>query len=259
MTNLTISLIQYDIIWEDKLANFKKIGLLLEKIIGSSDIIVLPEMFSTGFSMNVSSLAESMDGQTVSWMKKIAKEKNQAICGSLIIQENGCFFNRLLFVQPDGQMDSYDKRHLFTMGNEQKYYSRGEKLMIVEYKGFRILPLVCYDLRFPVWSRNTDNFDLMIYVANWPAPRQKAWETLLKARAIENQSYLVGVNRIGTDANGINYSGGSYAIDAKGKIIQRLSKNEEGVITEKYSLESLQRFRKHFPVLDDADRFSLEK
>lgn len=258
MTNLTISLVQYDITWEDKYANRRKIENLIQQI-ESTDMIVLPEMFSTGFSMNVESMAEQVDGQTVVWLKKIAKEKDVAICGSIIIQENNQYFNRLLFVEPDGKINSYDKRHLFTMGNEQKYYTPGEKQLIVEFKGFRILPLVCYDLRFPVWSRNRGNFDLMIYVANWPAPRQKAWKTLLRARAIENQSYLVAVNRTGTDVNGIVYVGGSYTIDAKGKIIQQLSKNEEGIITEKYSLESLQRFRKHFPVLDDADQFSLEK
>lgn len=258
MTNLTISLVQYDITWEDKYANRRKIENLIQQI-ESTDMIVLPEMFSTGFSMNVESMAEPMDGQTVVWLKKIAKEKDVVICGSIIIQENNQYFNRLLFVEPDGKINSYDKRHLFTMGNEQKYYTPGEKQLIVEFKGFRILPLVCYDLRFPVWSRNRGNFDLMIYVANWPAPRQKAWKTLLRARAIENQSYLVAVNRTGTDVNGIVYVGGSYTIDAKGKIIQQLSKNEEGIITEKYSLESLQRFRKHFPVLDDADQFSLEK
>lgn len=258
MTNLTISLVQYDITWEDKYANCRKIENLIQQI-ESTDMIVLPEMFSTGFSMNVESMAEPMDGQTVVWLKKIAKEKDVAICGSIIIQENNQYFNRFLFVEPDGKINSYDKRHLFTMGNEQKYYTSGEKQLIVEFKGFRILPLVCYDLRFPVWSRNRGNFDLMIYVANWPAPRQKAWKTLLRARAIENQSYLVAVNRTGTDVNGIVYVGGSYTIDAKGKIIQQLSKNEEGIITEKYSLESLQRFRKHFQVLDDADQFSLEK
>jgi len=258
MTNLTISLVQYDITWEDKYVNRRKIENLIQQI-ESTDMIVLPEMFSTGFSMNVESMAEPMDGQTVVWLKKIAKEKDVVICGSIIIQENNQYFNRLLFVRPDGKINSYDKRHLFTMGNEQKYYTPGEKQLIVEFKGFRILPLVCYDLRFPVWSRNRGNFDLMIYVANWPAPRQKAWKTLLRARAIENQSYLVAVNRTGTDVNGIVYVGGSYTIDAKGKIIQQLSKNEEGIITEKYSLESLQRFRKHFPVLDDADQFSLEK
>lgn len=258
MTNLTISLVQYDITWEDKYVNRRKIENLIQQI-ESTDMIVLPEMFSTGFSMNVESMAEPMDGQTVVWLKKIAKEKDVVICGSIIIQENNQYFNRLLFVEPDGKINSYDKRHLFTMGNEQKYYTPGEKQLIVEFKGFRILPLVCYDLRFPVWSRNRGNFDLMIYVANWPAPRQKAWKTLLRARAIENQSYLVAVNRTGTDVNGIVYVGGSYTIDAKGKIIQQLSKNEEGIITEKYSLESLQRFRKHFPVLDDADQFSLEK
>lgn len=258
MANLTISLVQYDIAWEDKYANFRKIENLIQQI-ESTEMIVLPEMFSTGFSMNVALMAEPMDGQTVEWLKKIARDKDVAICGSIIIQENNQYFNRLLFVQPDGKINSYDKRHLFTMGNEQKYYTPGEKQLIVEFKGFRILPLVCYDLRFPVWSRNSGNFDLMIYVANWPSTRRKSWKTLLRARAIENQSYLVAVNRIGVDANGIVYNGDSYTIDAKGKIIQKLPKNKEGVITEKYSLESLQKFRRNFPVLGDADEFSLEK
>ncbi len=256
MKNLTTSIVQYNIAWEDKQANFRKIEKLVDQI-DTSDLIVLPEMFSTGFSMNVSGLAEKMNGLSVNWMKRLSAQKNAAICGSLIIEEARIYYNRLLFVQPDGQVFWYDKRHLFTMGNEQNYYTSGNQRLIVEFRGFRILPLICYDLRFPVWSRNRNDFDLMVYVANWPTPRRKVWKTLLKARAIENQSYLVAANRTGTDANGINYSGGSYTIDAKGKITRQLAKNEEGILSEKFSLESLQRFRQKFSVLNDADRFSL--
>ena len=256
MKNLITSVIQYNIAWEDKRANFRKIEELANQI-DATDLIVLPEMFSTGFSMNISGMAEKMDGLSVNWMKKLSAEKNAAVCGSLIIEENGLFYNRLLLVLPEGQVFWYDKRHLFTMGNEQNFYAPGDHRLIVEFRGFRILPLVCYDLRFPVWSRNRKDFDLMVYVANWPAPRRKAWKTLLKARAIENQSYVVAANRTGIDANGINYSGGSYTIDAKGKITRQLAKNEEGILSEKFSLESLQKFRLRFPVLNDADQFSI--
>ena len=256
MTNLSVSILQYNIVWEDKQANFHKIGNLIQQI-DSSDLLILPEMFSTGFSMNVSAMAEPMDGYSVEWMQNQAMTQNIALCGSLIIRENDNYFNRLVFVFPDGSLIKYDKRHLFTMGDENRSYSSGNDRLIVEYKGFRILPLICYDLRFPVWSRNRQDFDLMVYVANWPAPRRKAWKTLLKARAIENQSYLVAANRTGTDANGIVYCGDSFSIDAKGKITGRLQKNEEGIITEKFSLESLHRFRRNFPVLDDTDQFDL--
>ena len=256
MTTIKVSIVQYNIEWENKQANFRKIEKLANQI-DTTDLIVLPEMFSTGFSMNVSGMAEKMNGLSVNWMKQFSVEKNAAVCGSLIIEEDRKYYNRLLFVQPDGQIHRYDKRHLFSMGDEQKHYSPGNKRLIVDFRGFRILPLICYDLRFPVWSRNQNDFDLMIYVANWPTPRRKAWKTLLKARAIENQSYLVAANRTGTDANGINYSGDSYTIDGKGKITRKLEKSEEGAISEKFSLESLQKFRQKFSVLNDADRFSL--
>lgn len=256
MNNLTVTIVQYNIEWENKPANFRKIEKLLNPI-GTTDLIVLPEMFSTGFSMNVSEMAEPMDGPSVNWMKQLAAEKNAAVCGSLITEDTHGYHNRIIFAPPKGEIYQYDKRHLFTMGNEQNHYSPGRERLIVEFRGFRILPLVCYDLRFPVWSRNRNDFDLMVYVANWPAPRKKAWKTLLKARAIENQSYLVAANRIGADANGIKYAGGTYAIDAKGKIINKLPDNKEGVVSEKFSLESLQKFRQRFPVLNDADHFTL--
>lgn len=257
MNNIDITIVQYNIAWEDKRANFRKIEDLVRHL-KTTDIIVLPEMFTTGFSMNISAMAEKMDGPTVQWMVQMAREKDAAVCGSIIVEEDSRFFNRLLFVKPDGEILKYDKRHLFTMGDEQKFYAPGNKRLIVEYKGFRILPLVCYDLRFPVWSRNRSNFDLMIYVANWPSPRRKVWKTLLRARAIENQSYVIAANRTGTDANGIKYSGDSFTIDAKGKVIQKLERNTEGTITEKFSLESLHKFRQKFPVLDDADQFNIK-
>lgn len=252
MPSLNVAVVQYSIEWENKTANFRKIEKFCDQK-EALDLIVLPEMFSTGFSMNVSSLAEEMDGQTVKWMQQLAGNKNAAVCGSAIIRENNLFFNRFLFVHPDGKVEKYDKHHLFTMGEEQHYYFPGNKKIIIAYKGFRILPLICYDLRFPVWSRNRNDYDLMIYVANWPAPRYSAWKALLRARAIENQSFVVAANRTGTDANGIKYCGGSFIIDAKGKIIQKLPKNWEGVIAEKYNLDSLMKFREKFPVLKDAD------
>lgn len=254
--NITISAIQADLVWENKAANLQKFEALAETI-PFTDLIVLPEMFSTGFSMNGSILAETMDGITVEWMKKLAAKKNAAICGSVIIANQGHFFNRFIFAEPNGKLSHYDKRHLFTMGNESDFYTAGNQRIIISYRGFRILPLICYDLRFPVWSRNQNDYDLLIYTANWPAPRRHAWKTLLQARAIENQSYLIAVNRTGEDANGIRYCGDSLIIDAKGKITAQLPDNHEGVITETFSLESLQQFRKKFPVLNDADVFSI--
>lgn len=254
---IKIALLQYDIEWENKQANIDKIEQMVSGTEGA-DLIVLPEMFTTGFSMNISDCAEKMDGQTVVWMKQFAQNRNVAICGSIIIEENGVFYNRLIFVKPDGRIYEYDKRHLFTMGNEQNYYTPGNQRKIIEYKGFRILPLICYDLRFPVWSRNQNEYDLMIYVANWPAPRRAVWNTLLQARAIENQAYVTAVNCIGTDANQINYKGDSCFVDAKGKVTQTLPINTEGVLVEVFSLDSLRKFREKFPVLNDADQFEIK-
>ncbi len=209
---LKITIIQSELVWENSAQNRQ---VFLEKIKSISevvDLIILPEMFTTGFTMNPEKVAETMDGETIHWLKYLAKEKNTAITGSLIIKEGNKYYNRLVFVHPTGEIKTYDKRHTFTLAGEDKIYTAGNKKLIVAYKGWKICPMICYDLRFPVWSRNTDDYNLLIYVANWPKPRITAWSTLLKARAIENMSYVVGVNRIGADDNGHEYSGNSAAM-----------------------------------------------
>ena len=203
MENLNITLIQPDINWEDIRANLKKYTKMISEV-ETTDVIVLPEMFTTGFSMAPEKLKEKMDGISVEWMKNTARAKNAAVVGSLIIQDSGKIVNRAVWVSPDGKTECYDKRHLFSMGEEHLFYSPGNKKQIVEFRGWRFCPLICYDLRFPVWSRNAENYDVLIYMANWPAPRHHVWKNLLVARAIENQAYCVGVNRTGTDGARIN-------------------------------------------------------
>jgi predicted amidohydrolase len=250
---LKVTLVQQDIVWEKPAQNRAKLNHMLSDI-GETDVVILPEMFTTGFTMNPSPLAEPMDGETTRWMKAKAATLNAAVTGSLIIAENGEFKNRLVWVNPDGQTFSNDKRHLFSMGGEPQHYTRGQERLIVEFRGWRICPLVCYDLRFPVWSRNTENYDLLFYVANWPAPRQHVWKSLLVARAIENQAYCIGVNRSGTDGEGIAYEGGSCLCDAKG-FATFIGVNQEAK-TFALSLNELQAFRQKFPVLLDRDNFS---
>ncbi len=251
---MRFSIVQFDIVWEIKQDNLVKIEKLLSGIT-PTDVIVLPEMFSTGFSMQSSILAESMDGTTIHWMRSIAKQYNAAITGSLIIQENDRYFNRLLWVNPDGTLHYYDKRHLFGLGQEHEHYSPGNNRFIVEYQSIKILPLICYDLRFPVWSRNTDGYDVLIYVANFPAVRSHAWNSLLKARAIENQAFTIGVNRIGNDGNGIYHQGDSCCIDYLGNTLCHF-RDIEACHTIELSLESQLTFREKFPFLKDKDEFT---
>ncbi|MGE5448912.1 MAG: amidohydrolase [Bacteroidales bacterium] len=255
---LHIALFQMDLVWEDHTANLSKIDQWLKQLSQSTDIVFLPEMFTTGFSMKATELAETMDGPTMQWMIQRSRELDVAICGSLIIKENDHYFNRLVFVEPDGKVHSYDKRHLFTMGNEEKHYHKGSKRLIVNYKGWRICPLICYDLRFPVWSRNNGDYDLLVYVANWPRQRDEVWNTLLKARAIENQAYVAGVNRVGRDGQMIHYSGYSQILDAKGILLANAEINQEAVLKAELSYTELQRFRTVFPVLKDGDPYQLE-
>ncbi len=255
--NLSITIIQSDLKWQDKIANRNYFGKLLEKTDKKSDLIILPEMFTTGFSMNSKVLAETMDGDSISWMKNVARSLDSVIIGSLIIEENRNYYNRLLWVYPDGNVLKYDKRHLFRMAEENKYYAAGNLKLIVEYKAWKICPLVCYDLRFPVWCRNQEDFDMLIFIANWPEKRNQTWKTLLLARAIENQVYVIGVNRIGTDANDIDYSGDSAIIDPKGNLISDTKPNEESVETVELSLQELNKFRENFPVSMDKDDFRL--
>lgn len=267
MSDLKITIIQSNLHWENKEGNLKMFSERIASVSVETDLIVLPEMFTTGFSMRPEKFAEPVNGPTVSWMQQHAKSKNCVITGSFICEDNGNYFNRLVWMKPDGSFSHYDKRHLFSMGDENNHYASGNKKIIEEIKGWKICPLICYDLRFPVWSRNkvqhskfkssfsSNAYDLLIYVANWPERRAHPWKTLLLARAIENQCYVVGVNRIGMDGNEIYHSGDSAVINAKGEMISKIKPEEESVetITLKYS--DLQSFRKQFPVLKDADDF----
>lgn len=262
MDDLKVTLVQTKLFWEDKNKNLNHFSALLKKIKkGSTDIIVLPEMFATGFSMNSNNLAEEMDGQSVEWMRMMASEKNAVITGSLIIKEGNHFFNRLIWMQPDGFLRHYDKRHLFRMAKEHEHYTNGSEKLIVEYKGWRICPMICYDLRFPVWCRNTSaqRYDILLFVANWPVKRILAWKQLLIARAIENQSYVVGVNRIGTDGNGIKYNGNSAMINPEGKKISRTRAGVQSVETIKIYAGELEKTRRTLPFLNDADEFELTR
>ena len=254
---LRVTVIQSNLFWEDVDQNLNQFQTQINLISLQTDVIVLPEMFTTGFTMNPEVYAENHEGKGLSWMKKNAIEKSAAIVGSLSVKENEHYCNRLYWVFPDGTYQFYNKRHLFSMGNEPNHYVSGESKIIIEYKGWRIMPLVCYDLRFPVWSRNTKDtpYDVLIYVANWPAVRSYPWKQLLIARAIENQCFVVGVNRVGEDANKISHSGDSLVINARGEIINNVVSNEENVETTQLNKIELIEFRKAFPVLNDADNF----
>lgn len=254
MENLKITIIQPDIIWENIQANIEKYSVMISEI-EETDVIILPEMFTTGFSMQSDKLKELMTGNSVNWMKKIAAKKNAAVVGSLIIAENGKNFNRAIWVFPDGKTEKYDKRHLFTMGQEAEHYSPGNSKTIVEFRGWKFCPLVCYDLRFPVWSRNAENCDVLIYVANWPSPRHHVWKNLLISRAVENQSYCIGVNRTGTDGTGLNYLGDSALVSPKG--FAEFMGEPESVKTFTINYSELHNFRKNFPLLEDRDEFQV--
>jgi predicted amidohydrolase len=254
---IKISVIQCDIKWEDKEANFLKLENLITPLQDQTDIVILPEMFSTGFSMSAEHLSEPEDGKTLQWMIRMAVKGKFAICGSYIVKENEKFFNRFVFVSPDSAYSYYDKRHLFSMGEEDRWFSPGHERLVFSYKEFRISPYVCYDLRFPVWSRNRNEYDLAIYSANWPETRINVWNVLLQARAIENQCYVAGCNRIGKDGMGIGYNGFSQIINPRGGIIKSAGINEECVITSEISLTELNNFRQKFNTLKDADNFEV--
>lgn len=260
MNDLKVTLIQSNLFWENKEKNLDQFSRKIDAITEPTDLIILPEMFSTGFSMNPKKLSEGMNGETVSWMKERARAKKCVVAGSFICEESGNFYNRLLWVNPDGSYSKYDKRHLFSMGDEHNHYAAGEEKLIVKIKDWKICPLICYDLRFPVWARNTHEsfYDVLIYVANWPERRSHPWKTLLLARAIENQAYVIGVNRIGADGNAITHSGDSAVINPKGEIISTTKANEEATETVALSYTELAEFRKQFPVMQDADKFELK-
>lgn len=256
---LNVSLLQMDIIWENKEENLKKIKYYIEKLAGKTDLLVLPEMFSTGFSMNTKNLAETNDGSTLTTLKKWSQDYNIALCGSYMAKEKGKNYNRAFFITPQNAA-YYDKRHLFRMGDEANHYSEGNGLPIIHYKGFNICMQICYDLRFPVWSRNVDNkYDLLIYVANWPQSRIMAWDALLTARAIENQAYVCGVNRVGIDRLKLFYNGHSTMLDYKGISMIDASEivNKEICLQVTINKKELNLFRNKFPVWKDADKFTL--
>ncbi|NER14473.1 amidohydrolase [Leptobacterium flavescens] len=256
MELLKLALVQIPLIWEKPVENRKNIKGRIDAIQDPVDIIVLPEMFTSGFTMNPERVAETMEGETVKWMKERAKEKQAAVCGSVVIEENGNYYNRFLFIRPDGTTESYDKRHTFTLAGEHEVYDRGQEKYIVTYKDWRICPLICYDLRFPVWARNTEDYDLLLYVANWPKPRVNAWDALLKARAIENMAYCIGVNRVGIDENGHEYSGHTAAYDVLGNTIAFSEKEETLIVT--LEKNQIGKYRSKLKFLADQDSFSLQ-
>ena len=291
MSTLTITTIQSNLQWEDKTANLQQFEEKIRGLQQRTEVVILPEMFSTGFSMNAEKLAEKMDGPSVAWMKKLSAERKIILTGSLIIEEDGNYYNRLIWMLPNGQYGYYDKRHLFAYGQEDQHYTPGHKRLIASVKGWKINLLVCYDLRFPVWSRQkpaassladlvasemeardlpmpppeeagssitdtTPEYDVLIYVANWPERRNHAWKTLLQARAIENQCYVVGVNRVGTDGTGLYYSGDSMVVDPLGAPLYTKA-NDEDVFTITLQKDSLEEVRNKLPFLKDADRFLL--
>lgn len=265
MSSLTITTIQSNLIWEEKTANLRLLEKKIAAIEEKTEIVILPEMFSTGFSMRPEHLAETMEGESVEWMKRVSREYSIILTGSLIIEDEGKYYNRLLWILPNGQFGYYDKRHLFAFAEEDKHYHPGSKRLIASVKGWKINLQVCYDLRFPVWARQAPRaagkrdemeYDVLIYVANWPERRSHAWKTLLCARAIENQCYVVGVNRVGSDANNIYYSGNSLIIDPLGQVLYHMA-DEEDVHTLTLQKESLEEARDRFPFWKDADSFSI--
>jgi len=266
--DLKVTLVQTALVWEDIDANLSAFSEKLD-IIGESatDLIVLPEMFNTGFTMNAGVIAEPMNGKTMEWMANLASQKKCVVTGSIVIKEESNYYNRLIWMKRDGMYEYYNKRHTFRMAEENKTYASGDKKLIVEIDGWRICPLVCYDLRFPVWSRNTPqtpegalnrmNYDLLLYVANWPDRRIHAWKSLLIARAIENQAYVVGVNRVGKDGKDIDYSGYSVALTPKGEPLSSFEPNKESIETVNLPYKDLKSYREEFPVGLDADKFVL--
>jgi len=255
---MRISIIQETIVWADIQTNLQRFGNIMENLVGKTDLVVLPEMFTTGFCTDKLYLAEKMNGETMRFLTNLSQKCQFAITGSYIGAEDGNVYNRAFFIAPNSEISTADKRHLFSMGGEHKYFSKGDKRLIVSYKGFNICLLVCYDVRFPVWSRNVNNeYDLLIYVANFPQRRIADWDILLRARAIENQSYVCGVNRVGKDELGLEYNGHSVILDAQANVILAFDDNEIAISTAELSKEKLDKFRQKFSVWQDADTFEL--
>jgi len=255
---ITVHQVQANLFWEDVEANLELMESMLEKVGGESDLILLPETFSTGFTMQSDLYAEEEDGKAVSWMKGMARKMQSHISGSIIIRENKHIFNRLYWVSPEGIEGYYNKRHLFRMGREDQHFTPGTERPVFHLGEFRFLPQICYDLRFPVFSRNRGDYDVLFYVANWPVYRHSVWDTLLRARAIENQAYVLGTNRVEKDGLGIGHAGGSCAIDPKGNMIQGMD-DQPGMISSTLDLTSLREYREKFPAWKDADRFTLDQ
>jgi omega-amidase len=263
MNNLIVTLIQPDLAWEDKEKNLGRFENLFQLLKQKQDLIVLPEMFNTGFVVEPHSIAETMEGNTIQWMKKQAASTESVITGSLVVEEDGQYFNRLIWMSPDGSFSTYDKRHLFRLGDEHLQFSQGNQKLIVELKGWKICPLVCYDLRFPVWSKNifengTYAYDVLIYIANWPGRRSYAYRQLIIARAIENQCYVIGVNRVGMDGKNIMYQGDSAVLDYKGKHLIEIPPGVEDMETLSLDYENLREFREGFTVGMDWDDFEIK-
>jgi omega-amidase len=253
---MRISIVQTTLHWENKEKNLANLTEKLATLIGKTDLIVLPEMFTTGFSMQAQQYAEPLHGPTFQWMQTQAKTVNSVIVGSFICEEKEKYYNRLVWMMPDGSFEHYDKRHLFTYAGEHEHFTAGTNRKIIEYMGFRICPLICYDLRFPVWSRNNNAYDLLIYVANWPIPRIHHWDTLLLARAIENQAFTIGVNIFGVDGNELKYNGHSAIIDYVGRLLHQI-KDKEDILTTEISLENLRNYRNRFTFLKDQDVYEI--
>ncbi len=256
-TDLKVALVQADLVWENPEQNRLNFTTKIAALSETVDLIILPEMFTSGFTMQAKKVAETMQGTTISWMKATAVKYNAAIVGSLVIEENKAYYNRLVFVTPEGGLTYYNKRHSFTLVGEQDVYKSGDKKEIINYKGWNICPLICYDLRFPVWSRNVEHYDVLLYVANWPKPRISAWTTLLKARAIENMSYVIGVNRVGKDGVNATYNGNSACYNVLGESISQMPLGEEACAIVTLSKSHVTKYRNKFKFLDDKDRFNL--
>lgn len=255
---LTIALIQTSLHWENPNANRVHFQKKIEALTQQPDIVFLPEMFTTGFTMNPAPFAETMQGQTISWMQTMAQKINSALTGSLIIKENNQYFNRLLFVTPNGKIEKYDKKHLFSYANEDKHYAPGNEKKTIHYQGWKLCPFICYDLRFPVWSRNTNNYDVVFYLANWPKSRIQAWDALLPARAIENMAYCVGVNRVGIDGNNVEYIGHSNVFDPLGNnLINPINTTKDSPRFATLEKKQLQNYSSKYPFLRDSDSFKL--
>ena len=257
MQRLTVSMIQTSTPWHDPAANREMFNNWLNQVPDEADLVLLPEMFTTGFTMDSEAVAESMQGETVAWLTEQAVTRAKALCGSVVIAVDGEYFNRLICAKPDGELVTYDKRHRFRMAGEHEHYQAGDAKIVFEVAGWRVCPMVCYDLRFPVWFRNTGDYDAIICVANWPAVRQQAWNTLLQARAIENQVYVAAVNIVGRDGNGVNYSGGTAVYSPDGEMMAEHFDSEQ-IVTCVLDPEPMARLREQFPVWQDADNFSLK-